>query len=305
MQTILGANGTISKLLAKELPQYTNKIRLVSRNPKKINESDELFPADLTNSDQVDKAIAGSTHVYLLVGFEYNSKVWRKNWPELMKDCINSCIKHQAKLIFFDNMYMYDPVFLASLTEETPIKPVIEKGKVRAEIANLLQTAYQSGKLEGMIVRAADFYGPNAERSVFIETVIKNLQKGKKAQWLGNPNKIHSLTFTPDAAKATAILANTDSAYNQVWHLPTLDELLTIQDMVNLIAKELNCKTSIQTLPNFMVKLIGLFVPILSELPEMRYQTDQDYFFDSSKFTKQFNWKATSYSDGIKQIINS
>ena len=52
MQTILGANGTIGTLLAKELPAYTGEIRLVSRNPKKVNESDELFPADLTDAGQ-------------------------------------------------------------------------------------------------------------------------------------------------------------------------------------------------------------------------------------------------------------
>ena len=47
MQTILGANGTIGSVLAKELTAYTNQIRLVSRNPKKVNEIDELFPVDL------------------------------------------------------------------------------------------------------------------------------------------------------------------------------------------------------------------------------------------------------------------
>jgi len=33
MQTILGAGGAIGVELAKALPKYTSKIRLVSRNP--------------------------------------------------------------------------------------------------------------------------------------------------------------------------------------------------------------------------------------------------------------------------------
>ena len=53
MQTILGANGTIGSVLATELRKYTENIRLVSRNPKKVNERDELFPADLSQQDQV------------------------------------------------------------------------------------------------------------------------------------------------------------------------------------------------------------------------------------------------------------
>ena len=56
MQTILGANGTIGKVLARELKNYTNQIRLVSRNPVKVNETDELFPADLSNAKMVEKA---------------------------------------------------------------------------------------------------------------------------------------------------------------------------------------------------------------------------------------------------------
>ena len=63
MQTILGANGTIGSVLAKELRAYTDQIRLVSRNPKKVNEIDELFPADLSDVSQVEKAVKGCVSV--------------------------------------------------------------------------------------------------------------------------------------------------------------------------------------------------------------------------------------------------
>lgn len=77
-QTILGAGGAIGIELAKELPAYTSNIRLASRNPKRVNAKDELFPADLTNRDQVFKAIEGSDIVYLTVGFEYITKIWQQ-----------------------------------------------------------------------------------------------------------------------------------------------------------------------------------------------------------------------------------
>ena len=85
MQTILGANGTIGSVLAKELTAYTDKIRLVGRNPKKINETDELFPADISDRMQVEKAIEGSDVVYLLVGLEYKLNVWQDKWPKIMR----------------------------------------------------------------------------------------------------------------------------------------------------------------------------------------------------------------------------
>jgi NAD dependent epimerase/dehydratase family enzyme len=63
MQTILGAGGIIGKELAKSLPQYTDQIRLVSRNPKEVNPNDEIMPADLLNGDQVVKAVQGSEEI--------------------------------------------------------------------------------------------------------------------------------------------------------------------------------------------------------------------------------------------------
>ncbi len=52
MQTILSANGTIGKILAQKLPVYTDRTRLVSRKPIRVNESDELMPLDLTQPGQ-------------------------------------------------------------------------------------------------------------------------------------------------------------------------------------------------------------------------------------------------------------
>jgi putative NADH-flavin reductase len=74
VQTILGSGGGIGVPLARELRNYTDQIRLVSRNPKKINDTDELFPSDLNDPNQVDKAIAGSNVVYVTIGFAYNWK---------------------------------------------------------------------------------------------------------------------------------------------------------------------------------------------------------------------------------------
>ena len=68
MQTILGAGGVIGTELAKSLLSYTKDIRLVSRNPKKVNETVEVFAANLLEADEVAQAVAGSAVVYITVG---------------------------------------------------------------------------------------------------------------------------------------------------------------------------------------------------------------------------------------------
>jgi len=303
MQTILGANGTIGSVLAKELNSYTKNIRLVSRNPRKVNDTDELFPADLSDPAQVEKAIEGSEIVYLMVGFEYVTKVWQEQWPKLMKATIDACIKHQAKLVFFDNVYMYDVANIPHMTEEAKINPSSVKGKVRAEIVEMLMSAVKTGKLQALVARSADFYGPNNDKSFLIEVVYKNFKKGKAANWFIRTDKKHSFTYTPDAAKATAILGNTSDAYNQVWHLPTDPNTLTGKEMIALFADEMKAKNKVTVMAMWLIKVLGIFIPFMREMPEMMYQYDRDYFFDSSKFDKRFNFKTTTYQEGVKQTI--
>ena len=55
MQTILGSGGAIGVELAKALASYTSHIRLVSRHPKKVNDTDELVAADLLNPVELEK----------------------------------------------------------------------------------------------------------------------------------------------------------------------------------------------------------------------------------------------------------
>ena len=303
MQTILGANGTIGSVLTKELVNYTDKIRLVSRNPRKVNESDELFPADLSNPAFVDQAVEGSDIVYLVLGFDYNLKVWEEKWPTLMSATINACIKHNARLVFFDNVYMYDINAISHMTEESAYNPPSRKGAVRKQISQMLMDEVKAGKLMALIARSADFYGPGNDKSFANEMVYKNFLKGRRANWFIDADKKHSFTYTPDAAKATALLGNTDDAYNTIWHLPTDKNTITGREFIELFSKEMKVPNKLVVMPMWMVKLAGIFVPVLKEMREMMYQYDRDYFFDSSKFDKRFNFKTTTYQEGVRNTV--
>ena len=130
MQTIIGSGGTIALPLANELTKYTNRIRLVSRHPKKVNETDELFPLDVTDLSQIDNAVAGSDVVYVTIGFDYNLKVWQQTWPPFMQAVIKACISHKAKLVFFDNVYPYAKSAIPHMTEDAAWQPPSKKGAV-------------------------------------------------------------------------------------------------------------------------------------------------------------------------------
>lgn len=305
MQTILGSGGDIGNFLAVELKKYTDRIRLVARNPQQVNGNDELYKANLLNAAEVNKAVEGSTITYLTVGLTYDANIWRQQWPVVMQNVIDACIAHQSKLVFFDNVYMYDKSAIPHMTEDSPINPPSKKGKVRAQLVEMINTAIKQKGLTALIARSADFYGPGAKNGILNVLVTDNYAKGKTANWQSDATKIHSMTYTPDAAKATAILGNTNSAYNQVWHLPTSAQRLNGKQLIEIAAKQSNRKPSYFVLTGFILSLAGLFSKKIKELVEMQYQNNQDYFFNSEKFNKAFRFTPTTYEEGIRETLKA
>ena len=226
LQTILGANGVIGRELSLHLPQYSNRIRQVSRSPRRVNATDELLSADLLDAKATADAVAGSVVTYLVAGLKYDHKVWQEQWPKVMRNAMDACKRHGSTLVFFDNVYAYGLVH-GVMTEDTPYNPCSRKGEVRARIATMLMDEVKRGELRGMIVRAADFYGPGAVLSLTHATVTERLKARKTPQWPGNAKAVHTFTYTPDAGRAVAVLGNTESAYGQVWHAITSKEPMT------------------------------------------------------------------------------
>jgi nucleoside-diphosphate-sugar epimerase len=305
MQTILGANGIIATEIAKELHQnYTQDIRLVSRNPKKVNESDELHSADLMDKQACDDAVKGSEIVYMTVGLPYNSTIWKEQWPIVIRNIIDACKNHQAKLVFFDNVYMYGQVD-GTMTEETPFNATSIKGKARAEIATMVLDEIKNETITAMICRAPEFYGPRNTQSGTNALVFENIKKGKKPQTLLTDSTLRTLIYTPDAGKATALLGNTPDAYAESWHLPCDTNRKTAKEFIELCAKVYGSKLDYSILKRWMVKTFGLINSDVKEIGELLYQFDRDYIFDCSKFNTRFpDFQVTSLEEGVTKILD-
>ena len=302
LHTILGANGTIGHEVSLALPTYTTRIRQVSRDPKKENATDELFKADLLDAKATEQAVAGSEVVYLLAGLKYDTKLWQEQWPRVMRNTIDACKRHRSKLVFFDNVYPYGKVN-GTMTETTPFDPCSKKGEVRAAIATMLLDEMERGELTAMIVRSADFYGPGAALSITHSTVTERLHAKKTPQWLGDSKAVHTFTYTPDAGRTVAQLANTPSAYGQTWHALTSKEAMTGEEYVRIACELAGRPYGIQRLGKTGVRLLGLFIPVLREVVEMMYQSESDYRFDSSKVEQALGLKATGYREGIAAAL--
>ncbi len=299
MHTILGAGGAIGSALVTLLCNAGHKVRLVGRNPEKAPGVNQVISADLLDLDKTIAAVSGSSVVYLLVGLPYKTAVWSEQWPVVMHNAIEACKRAQAKLIFFDNVYMYGKVN-GPMNEETPFNPCSKKGEIRAQIATTLLQETKAGNLNALIARSADFYGPHVRTSVFNILVFDKFAQKKSAAWLLNDAVPHSFTFTPDAARSLLVLAESETAWNQTWHVPTAAHPPTGKEYIRMVAKEFGVEPNYKILGRLMIKIAGLFIADIRESYEMLYQNDTAYVFDSGKFSKAFNVEPTPYTRGIE-----
>ncbi|MBC9914320.1 NAD-dependent epimerase/dehydratase family protein [Chitinophaga varians] len=303
MQTILGANGQIGEELARELKRsFTSDIRIVSRKAQKINDTDSVFPADLTIKENAVKAVEGSDIAYFTLGLPMNSDLWEEQFLRITANVIEACNVHRTKLVFFDNTYMY-PQDDRALTETTPFAPVGRKGRVRKAMADLVLQEMSAGKIEAAICRAPEFYGPAKTQSITNSLIFDNIKNKKKLKVPLRDDKLRSLIWTPDASKATALIGNTPDAYNQTWHLPVDDNRLTYKQFIALASSIYKEDLKYTVIPMIGFKIGALFNKQVKELQELLPRYQHDNIFDDAKFRNHFpDFRITTYREGIEQI---
>lgn len=303
MQTILGASGQIGRELALRLKRdFTSDIRLVSRRPQKVNDTDRLFGADLLDGDQTLRAVEGSEIVYLTAGLPMDTRLWVAQWPILMRNVIEACAATGCKLVYFDNTYMY-PQTARPQVEGTVFQPHGDKGRVRGAIARDLLDAMEQGRVQGMICRAPEFYGPGITQSITNTTVIDPLRAGKKARVFLRDDTLRTLIYTPDASAAMALLGNTPDAYGQTWHLPCDDQRLTYRQFVEMAADVFGVELRYSVLKRWQLTLAGLFNRRIRDAAELLPRYEVDNIFVSDKFKQRFpDFRVTSYRQGLSAI---
>lgn len=304
MQTILGANGQIGAELTRYLHDHvTDDIRVVSRKPSRIHDTDEPVAANLMDADATADAVQGSEIAYLTVGLPIDSALWEQQFPVIMANTIAACRKHGTKLVFFDNTYMY-PRTSKVQVEDTAFQPVGRKATVRAAMATMLLGEMDAGTIEAVICRAPEFYGPGKTQSLTNSAVFDRIRRGKRPLVPVSAHTERSLIWTPDASRAMGLIGNTPDAYGQTWHLPTDPDRLTYAQMIGIASDVVGHRIGYTTVPEPVFRLGGLFNGPVEEACELLPRYRVDNVFDSSKFSTRFpEFSVTTYREGVAAIL--
>jgi nucleoside-diphosphate-sugar epimerase len=292
---VLGGNGVIGRATISALTDQGLEVRSVSRTAPEPT-STPSTSVDLQDAAATRQALKGASVAYLVLGLPYRTSVWRRDWPPIVQNVIDACVTNDTTLVFLDNVYAYGSVD-GPMTENTPIRPTSVKGRVRAGLLTQLHEAAEHRELRLTVGRSADFYGPGARTSVFNSLALANIAKGKKPQWLFDAHQPHSMTYTPDIARALSILGTDPRAIGRSWHLPTATPALSGAEYIAIAAGFARPKFS--TLSVSTVAVAAMFSADARESLELRYQSTRPYVFDSSQFETTFGFLPTPYQEGI------
>jgi len=297
-----GATGaaTVDLLVSRGTP-----VRLVQRKrPAGLPAGVDFMACDVLKLDDVKRAISGASQVVVAIGFEYRAAVWRSAWPKAMASLLAAADAANTRVVFIDNMYMYGPQDVA-LHEDLPLADYGRKPAVRAHVTRMWQQAAREGRVRWAALRAPDFYGPGVRNSHMGDSGLARVAQGQPAQVLMAPDMPHAFAYVPDIARAVVTLLDApDDAFNQTWHVPCA-KAKSPREMLQIGADAAGMKLKMMVMPPLMLRLLGVFAPMVREMIEMRFTWNRPYHVDATKFARRFWSDATPLEVGIPAAMRS
>jgi nucleoside-diphosphate-sugar epimerase len=282
---VLGAAGGTGSAVVRELAGRGRRVRAVTRGGMSdAPEGVEQLAADIGTAEGAGRACEGAAVVYHCAQPPYTR--WAELFPPMTQAVIDGAAAARAKLVFADNLYVYGPPD-GPMTEQTPQRAQGKKGRTRIEMAAAVLGAQADGRLRCTIGRSSDYYGARGTTSTVGDNLMKPVVRGKRARWLGSLDQPHTLNYLEDMARALVTLGERDDADGQAWHLPAA-EPLTGRQFLTLAFEAAGHIPKIGVASRPMIRITGLFNPLVRELNETLYQFERPFVSDASKFQRAF-----------------
>ena len=119
---------------------------------------------------------------------------------------------------------------------------------------------------------------------------------------MGNPDALHSYTYVKDFGEALVRLALDERSLGRAWHVPNAPAVSN-RKFLEMAAAIAGVKPQSKSLSLAMVKIVGLFIPVVRELPELLYEFTDDFVVDHSDYTSTFGDHATALDVSLSETI--
>jgi nucleoside-diphosphate-sugar epimerase len=297
LHVIVGA-GPVGQAAAEALVHMGHQVRVVTRSGGH-SDAVERVAADAADPRRLTELTIGADALYNCANPKYHE--WPAQWPPLASSLLTAATRTGAVLVAMSNLYGYGPV-VGPMTEDLPLAATTVKGQIRAKMWRDMLAAHERGEVRVAEARASDFVGRGA-MSLFTEMVAGKVLAGRRALAPADFDLPHSLSYPGDAGRTLAALGTDQRAWGRAWHVPTPPPT-TLRHAAERLAQLAGAPAPrLATMPDWMLRMGGVFNPIAKEFVEMRYQFVRPFELDSSAAQQTFGLTPTSLDGALKTMI--
>lgn len=284
---ILGATGGIGGEIARKLIREKWDVYALRRNGQKNQQDSDIrwIQGDALNGEQVMAAASGCSVIVHAVN-PPGYRNWEQQVLPMLQNTIQAAERNGALIIFPGTVYNYGPDAFPLLREKSPQNPVTRKGAIRVQMERALFAWTQRGG-RVLILRAGDFFGPQAGNNWFSQGLIK---PGQTPRIIRNPGKAgtgHQWAYLPDVAETLiALLARREqldpfACFQMRGHWD--DDGTAMAGAIQRVAQLAGIHAKVTSFPWWLITAMAPFNTTMYEMLEMRYLWQKAILMDNTK----------------------
>ncbi|MEO6012176.1 MAG: NAD-dependent epimerase/dehydratase family protein [Devosia sp.] len=265
---ILGLNGHIGRALAEAFAAAGWETSGMARTDKHKLPGVRFVRGDSDSVEDMKRAIGDTQIVVNALNLRYDA--WDKGRLEGQMARVLEALGSSGKTMLFPgNIYNFSAGDRV-VTPELAQRPQTPRGAIRVRVEQMFEAAAARGDIQVVILRAGDFFGPNTSTDWFDQAMFREAKDGKVAT-MGKAGVGHSWAYLPDLARAFEALASVRSTLGGFERFHFAGNFVTPEQMGAAIGRAVPQKLKIAPFPLILLRLLGLFDPIMRETGKMAY----------------------------------
>lgn len=276
---VLGATGRFGRAAMVAFRTSGWTVRGFSRSipePRPAG-AQEWITGDAHDRETVVRAAQGCDVIVNALNPSY--PLWRQDLPVFTKNVIAAAWRSGATVMLPGNVYNYGAGMPDVLSEESPHRPTTRKGRLREEME---QGYAGSHGIRTIVLRAGDFIDGRKTGNWLENHILADLQKGK-IMYPGPLDRVHAWAYLPDMAAAMAGLAEKRDAFSDFEEFGFPGYALTGHDLIAAMERAVGRSLKVKGMPWPLIRIAGLFNPLMREVAEMAYLWKVPHRVDGSK----------------------
>lgn len=279
---IAGAAGRIGHAAAGAFVEAGWTVRGIARGAKLERLPAGVDPVEVDAFDQKAMIAACADADVVLHALNPASYAkWTAQVMPMAENVLAAAREAGATVMLPGNVYNFGTTIGLNTAEDAPMHADTEKGRLRVDLETMFETASAKG-VRTIVLRAGDYFGGPVDGSWLDLMIAKDLTKGRFI-WPGRWDAPHAFAYMPDFARAFVAVAEKRAELPPFARLHFAGHTATGEAFHAAMEAAIGRPLTRGSVPWPLLRLVGLFNPVVREVAKMRYLWNVPHSLDNGR----------------------